>query len=310
MQWPKPLNVNHRTSEIQVVLQGILKLESSIAYIPITMFNSVQSPKSIRILSHLPRIPRSVLIMMISYGIIVHLQISRLSQLDRKANQPLTKTEYLREAQQTQASLKLLARLPAFGFDNLVADWSFLNFLQYFGDDQARPRTGYRITPDFFQVIVDRDPRFLGMYPYLSASISLYGGQPQQTVRLLQQGINAIPPAMQSEAYFLWQAKATDELLFLGLTQDAQRSYEMAASWASQSSGPQMQAIAARSRQTAQFLATNPDSRRARVGSWYNILTNAIDDPTRQFAAKQIQALGGTIIQKNGAFQVKLPQSD
>jgi hypothetical protein len=274
------------------------------------MFNSVESPKSIRILSHWPRIAGSVFIMVISYGLIVHLQISRLSQLDRKANQPLTKAEYLREVQQTQASLKLLAKLPAFGFDNLVADWSFLNFLQYFGDDQARPKTGYRITPDFFQIIVDRDPRFLSMYPYLSASISLYGGQPQQTVRLLQQGINAIPSAMQPEAYFLWQAKATDELLFLGKTQDARRSYEMAAAWASRSSDPQLQAIAKRSRQTAQFLATNPDSRSARVSSWYNILTNAIDDRTRQFAAKQIQALGGTIIQKNGAFQVKLPHSD
>jgi hypothetical protein len=274
------------------------------------MFNSVQLPKAIRTLSDWPRIAASVLIIMISYGIVVHLQINRLSQLDRKANQPLTKVEYLREEQQTQASLKLLAKLPSFGLDNLIANWSFLNFLQYFGDDQARPKTGYRITPDFFQVIVDRDPRFLEMYPYLSASVSLYGGQPQQTVRLLQQGINGIPPAMQSEAYFLWQAKATDELLFLGRNQDARRSYEMAAAWVSQSSDPQMQAIAARSRQTAQFLATNPDSRRARVGSWYNILTNAIDDPTRQFAAKQIKALGGEIIQQNGVFQVKLPQAD
>jgi hypothetical protein len=247
---------------------------------------------------------------LLSYGTIVQLQLSRLSQLDRKASQPPSKADYLREEQQTQASLKLLAKLPTFGFDNLVANWSFLNFIQYFGDDQARDQTGYRITPNFFQVIVDRDPRFLAMYPYLSASVSLYGGQPQQTVRLLQQGINAIPPTMQSEAYFLWQAKATDELLFLGKTQDARHSYEMAASWASQSNTPQMQAIAQRSRQTAQFLATNPDSRRARVGSWYNILTNAIDDPTRQLAAKQIQALGGKIIQRNGAFQVKLPDAD
>jgi hypothetical protein len=252
----------------------------------------------------------TVAIVLLSYGTIAHLQLSRLSQLDRKANQPLTKAEYLREEQQTQTSLKLLAKLPTFGFENLVANWSFLNFLQYFGDDQARPKTGYRITPDFFQVIVDRDPRFLAMYPYLSASISLYGGQPQQTVRLLQQGINAIPPAMQPDAYFLWQAKATDELLFLGKTQDARHSYEMAASWASQSKDPQMQAIATRSLQTAQFLASNPDSRRARVGSWYNILTNAIDDPTRQFAAKQIQALGGKIINQNGAFQVKMPNTD
>jgi hypothetical protein len=262
------------------------------------------------ILTRWPQLLLTLGLILISYGTVAQLQLSRLSQLDRRANQPLTKAEYLREEQQTQASLKILAKMPTFGFNNLVANWSFLNFLQYFGDDQARPKTGYRITPSFFQVIVDRDPRFLAMYPYLSASVTLYGGQPQQTVRLLQQGINAIPPAMQSEAYFLWQAKATDELLFLGRNQDAQRSYEMAASWASQSKDPQMQAIAARSRQTAQFLATNPDSRRARVGSWYNILTNAIDDPTRQFAAKQIKALGGTIIQKNGAFQVKLPQSD
>jgi hypothetical protein len=274
------------------------------------MTNPIKPIASAGTLSRSPQLFLTAIILVLSYAIIAHLQLSRLSQLDRKGDKPLSKAEYLREERQTQASLKLLAKLPTFGFDNLIANWSYLSFLQYFGDDQARPKTGYRITPDFFHVIVDRDPHFLGMYPYLSASVSLYGGQPQQTVSMLQQGINAIPPSMQSEAYFLWQAKATDELLFLGRTQDARRSYEMAASWASQSSDPQMQAIAARSRQTAQFLATNPDSRRARVGAWYNILTNAIDDRTRQFAAKQIQALGGTIIQKNGAFQVKLPHSD
>jgi hypothetical protein len=46
------------------------------------------------------------------------------------------------------------------------------------------------------------------------------------------------------------------------------------------------------------------------VGSWFNILTNAIDNPTRQLAAKQIQALGGKIQLVNGAFQVKLPDAD
>jgi hypothetical protein len=274
------------------------------------MSATVKLPTFSRVLSSWPQLFIPTLILCLSYGYIARLQFNRLSQLESKANQERSKADYLREEQQTQTSLQVLSKLPTFGFDNLIANWSYLNFLQYFGDDQARPKTGYRITPDFFHVIVDRDPHFLGMYPYLSASVSLYGGQPQQTVSMLQQGINTIPLSMQSEAYFLWQAKATDELLFLGRTQDARRSYAMAASWASQSSDPQMQAIAARSRQTAEFLATNPDSRRARVGSWYNILTNAIDDRTRQFAAKQIQALGGTIIQKNGAFQVRLPHSD
>jgi hypothetical protein len=252
----------------------------------------------------------TVPIILLSYSIIAHLQLSHLSQIDHKADKLLTKSEYLLEEQQTHTSLKLLSKLPTFGFDNLVSDWSFLSFLQYFGDSQARPKTGYRVIPDFFKVIVKRDPHFLDMYPYLSASTSLYAGQPQQTVSLIQQGINATPPSMQADAYFLWQTKAADELLFLGRTQDARQSYEMAASWASQSRNPQIREIAIRNRQTAQFLATNPDSRRARVGSWYNILTNAIDDRTRQFAAKQIQALGGTIIQKNGAFQVRLPPLD
>jgi hypothetical protein len=275
------------------------------------MSNIVKLPALLSpILPRWSRLFLTTLIVLLSYGIIAHLQLSRLSQLDRKANQLLTKSEYLREEQQTQTSLKLLSKLPTFGFDNLVSDWSFLNFLQYFGDSQARPKTGYRITPDFFKVIVKRDPRFLDMYPYLSASVSLYAGQPQQTVSFLQQGINAIPPAMQSDAYFLWQTKAVDELLFLGRTQDARHSYEMAASWASRSNDPQIQGIATRSLQTAQFLATNPDSRRARVGSWFNILVDAIDAPTRQLAIKQIQALGGTITQVNGAFQVRLPHSD
>ena len=37
----------------------------------------------------------------------------------------------------------MLKNLPSFGFDNLIADWTFLKFLQYFGDDEARDVTGY-----------------------------------------------------------------------------------------------------------------------------------------------------------------------
>ncbi|HEY9655564.1 MAG TPA: hypothetical protein V6C50_08720 [Crinalium sp.] len=33
--------------------------------------------------------------------------------------------------QQEAVRLRLLKQLPTFGFNNLVADWTFLNFLQY-----------------------------------------------------------------------------------------------------------------------------------------------------------------------------------
>jgi hypothetical protein len=49
------------------------------------------------------------------------------------------------EAQQEALRLKMLKTIPSFGFDNLIADWTFLKFLQYFGDDEARDVTGYNL---------------------------------------------------------------------------------------------------------------------------------------------------------------------
>jgi hypothetical protein len=253
----------------------------------------------------------SILVIFLSGLGTFYLQTYRLSQLEQKAAQQMTKDEYLHEESQVQAQLTWLSKIPSFSYDNLISGWAFLSFLQYFGDDQARPQTGYRIAPDFFAVAVNKDPLFLGMYPYLSASVSLFAGQPQQTVQLLETGAKSIPPSKQPEAYFLWQSKGTDELLFLGRNSAAQASYEKAAEWASRSSDPQIQSIAERSRQTAQFLASNPDSRRARVASWFNILTNAIDNSTRQFAVQQITALGGKVsVTEQGALQLKMPTQD
>jgi hypothetical protein len=251
-----------------------------------------------------------IFIFVLTAGVIANLQTKRLSQLEAKADQDRTKAEYLLESQQIKTSLKLLQKLPNLGFNNLIADWSYLNFLQYFGDDKARPKVGYSVSPDFFELAVARDPKFLGMYPYLSASVTLYAAKPQISVKLLEQATKSIPPSMYSEAYFLWHSKATDELLFLGRTKDAQQSYIKAAEWVSQSKDPNLQAIAQRSRQTAQFLATNPNSRRARVGAWFSILSNAIDDASRKLAVQQIQALGGQISFTNGVFQAKMPQKD
>ncbi|MCM1984995.1 hypothetical protein [Lyngbya confervoides] len=225
------------------------------------------------------------------------------------ANQPQTQQFYRREERQIKTSVTLLKNLPSLGYDNLVANWAFLNFIQYFGDDSARAVTGYPVSPDFFEVVVERDPLFLNMYPYLSSSVTLFAGNPTKTIDLLSQGIEAMPPALQAEAYFLWQSKATDELLFLGDPQAARQSYLNAAQWASQSEDPEYQAIAARSRATAEFLATNPDSRNARVAAWFNILAGAIDDKTRAIAVQQIQDLGGKIIQHNGQFRITFPES-
>ncbi len=241
-------------------------------------------------------------------GAIAHLQFAQVKAAEQKALQGVTKAEALREEAQYKTSMALASKLPSSGFDNLIADWAFLNVVQYFGDEDARPKTGYSVTPDFFEVVVARDPLFLDMYPYLSSMVTLYGGQPQKSVDLLEQGLASIPTAMKPDAYFLWQAKATDELLFLGQPQAARQSYEQAAAWASLSKNAELQGVAQRSRQTAQFLASNPDSRQAQVSAWYNILTNAIDQRTQRFASQQIEALGGRVsVTDDGLLTVQMP---
>jgi hypothetical protein len=266
-----------------------------------------QITKRMKLINQLP----VFLLITITASISIYLQHNQFKEIEAHKRKKLSKLIYKHEENQTKESLKLLAKLPTFDFDNLIGDWTYLNFLQYFGDDDARKNLGYGIASNFFDIIVAKDPNFLDMYPYLSASITLYAGEPQKTVSLLEKGAQEIPPSKHPQAYFLWQSKGTDELLFLGKNRAAQQSYQMAARWAEQSTDPTLHSIAQSSYRTAQFLASNPDSRRARVGAWFGILTSAINDTSRQLAIKKIESLGGKVSRmQNGAFQVYLPRTD
>jgi hypothetical protein len=251
------------------------------------------------------------IIILAAGSILSLLQIARFSELNEKNIDNKSTAEYLIEEKQIQQRLRAMNKFPKSNFDNFIADWSFLNFIQYFGNDVARKKIGYEVSPDFFEVLINRDPLFLNTYPYLSASVTLFAGNPQKTVNLIERGAQAIPEQLKPEAYFLWQAKGTDELLFLGRNDAARKSYLNAAEWAGLSSDPMLQNIAQRSAQTASFLASNPDSRRARATSWANILTSAIDDGTRRRAASEIRALGGdVVIDAHGQLRISLPKQD
>ncbi|HIK25224.1 MAG TPA: hypothetical protein IGP91_05415, partial [Thermosynechococcus sp. M46_R2017_013] len=121
--------------------------------------------------------------------IVAFMQQDALRQLQAQASEQFTDAEYERQNAQTIAQMRLLANLPSFGFDNLVADWAFLQFLQFFGDSAARQVTGYDEVPAFFEVIIAKDPRFAQTYPYLSTAITVYAGQPQTSVALMDRGL-------------------------------------------------------------------------------------------------------------------------
>jgi hypothetical protein len=240
---------------------------------------------------------------------ITALQVPALQQL--QGDRTLSDDELQQQLTIEATRLEVLKRSPAFGFDNLLADWTFLGFVQYFGDEEARRRTNYDLSADYFDIVLNRDPRFILAYTFLSASVSQYAAMPDRAIDIMNENVNRMTPIAPPNSFFVWRQKGIDELLFLGDAAAAQNSFETAAAWADQSPHPSSENIAAISRQTAQFLSRNPDSAMAQVGAWTQVLQSAVDDRTRERAITRIEELGGEIVENpDGTATIRLPTSD
>ena len=83
------------------------------------------------------------------------------------------------QIESAQVSLKTQKLIPTFGFNNLRADLTYLQFVQYFGDQKARKQTGYTLVPSYFDNVVNYDPNFTQANLSLSVANSMYAGQPE-----------------------------------------------------------------------------------------------------------------------------------
>lgn len=200
------------------------------------------------------------------------------------------------EVQQEALRLKMLKSIPSFGFDNLIADWTFMKFLQYFGDDEARNVTGYNLSADYFDIVTRRDPRWVEIYPFLSVAVSFYQAKPEIAVQFMERGTNVLSPQIDPQAWRVWRNKGLDELLLLGDTTASARSHEMAAEWVEKTpSGPK---LAPTFRATADFLRRDPDSVPVRFAAWSTIYYQTTDKLVR-LRAKQALVKLGAVVQKD-----------
>ncbi|MBD2437828.1 hypothetical protein [Nostoc sp. FACHB-110] len=237
------------------------------------------------------------------------LQFPRLQSL-LISQQSLSSAVLEKEVKAEHLRLAALKELPSFGYDNLMANWAYLNFLQYFGDDEARDKTGYSLSPEYFDIIIKHDPRFLASYIGLSTSTSMYAAMPERAIDLMKQGLKSLSPEVPEKSYYVWRYKGIDELLFLGNAHAAKDSLNMAANWASNFSDEESKFIAHNSHQTAVFLSHNPDSRYARIATWAMVLMNKVDDKTRKRAVKEIESLGGKVISTPTGNKITFPPKD
>lgn len=244
-----------------------------------------------------------------AFTVVVYLQTPQLASL--KQRKSLTKAVLGQQEAQLKAQLSIAKTLPTFGFDNLVADWHFIDFIQYFGDTEVRAKAGYGASMEYFEAMLDRDPRFLYAYFYLSSTGSLYAGQPEKSVSLMNSGLKSLSPKVPDRGYYIWRLKAVDELLFLGKIPDARNSMLTAANWARQSSTTEGQNVARLSQGTAAYLARNPNSKQAQFDAWNMVLGAAVDDFVIKRAIVGIRSTGGKVtISPSGEFKVEAPAKD
>lgn len=245
-----------------------------------------------------------------AFAAIVYLQMPQLAAV-KERSKIVDKLVLRREEARTNRYLSIAKTFPTFGYDNLVANWYFLEFVQYFGDSEVRKQVGFGSSMEYFEAILNRDPRFLQGYFYLSSTGTMYAGAPERSVEIMERGLKSLSPQVPDRGYFIWRLKAVDELLFLGNVPAARNSMQTAANWARQSPTQEGQNVARLSQNTATYLARNPNSKKAQFDTWSMVLNAAVDDFVAQRAIAGIRATGGNVtISPTGEYKIVPPTKD
>ena len=194
------------------------------------------------------------------------------------------------QIESAQVALNAHKLIPTFGFNNLRADVTYLQFVQYFGDDKARKQTGYTLVPSYFETVASYDPNFTQANLSLGVANSMYAGQAEKTVTLMAQILESSSSDL-DDAHLIWFAKGLDEFLFLGDNQAALNSHQNSAKSAINQENSDLSKITAVNQRKIEYLATNPDTTAAQIFAWKSVLPHVVDPDNRQRISDRIASL-------------------
>ena len=216
------------------------------------------------------------------------------SQEYQKSAQKLNYESYLLQEEQQAQMIEWQQHSPNLGFDNLKANWSYLDFVQYFGDAKARETIGYQLVPEYFTAIAKTDPRFTQAHLRLSIANSMYAGNAEQTVDLMQQVLATVEPNS-PESHALWTYKGLDELLFLGDKDAAIDSYQIAARWAELPASDRPDGLTIKDLEAALESTTAIDLKTAQIRAWSSVLVHIKDNQKRREIMTKIDTLNAEL---------------
>ncbi|MGF1587690.1 MAG: hypothetical protein ACFCU7_00330 [Pleurocapsa sp.] len=213
----------------------------------------------------------------------------------QKSAQKLSSADYLAQEKKQSRLIDWQRRSPNLGFSNMKANWSYLNFVQYFGDENARETIGYKLVPNYFETITEVDPRFTQAHLRLSIANSMYAGNPEKTIALMEQILDFVDPKSEAAAY-LWTSKGLDELLFMGDQEAAVNSYKIAAQWAALTKSDRQDGLTIKDLESALKSTSNVELKEAQVRAWSSVLVHVKDDRQKREIINKIDHLKTEIL--------------
>lgn len=210
---------------------------------------------------------------------IFFIQNHTISQQDRLQSEP------------TDFVLAAGKNLPSLGFRNAMADFFWLQFVQYYGDISTRSRSGYGLSYRYLDTITDRDPRFVKAYIFVNLAVTYQMGRPDLSEKLFLKGIANNP-----ENYNLWQARGFLHFLYTGDLKKAAYAFRQNAGFAVAQEGNAKQHWANYWIGIAKAIEMpDVDTRYTRRKIWEEIYSTTEDRQVKKMALVFLKPLGVVI---------------
>lgn len=205
-----------------------------------------------------------------------------------------------------EVSLDALGKLPNFGNRNLVADFLWLRFAQYFGDSQSRSKSGYGLDYKYLEAITDRNPQFENAYRVANMAVAYKMGRADLADALLVKGINANP-----KAFLIWQTRGFLHFLYTGDIAKAVYCFRRSAGLAVAVGGNSQQHWGNYWFAMSRYLEVSKSNTWTRRQIWGEVYASSDDASTKALALSQLGKLG-VFLRKDGQmvarYAVPLPK--
>lgn len=169
----------------------------------------------------------------------------------------------------------------ALGFDDVIADIYWLEFIQYFGNSAARHRDNFRKAYDYLDLITSLDPHFVPAYYFAAFVLGQERREPQRAAELINRGISSNP-----DNWYLPYVAGINQYLYAHDDIKAAKYYRMAAKY------PEAPKWLGRQ---AKILEAEIPSVIKVINVWDSIYASASDSTVKECARAKLLELWGRI---------------